>query len=99
MHRQQSVLTQVPTSSARHAHIIIRWDLPVVSVLIVTSTVISLAIVAMVLVKPQFKPLLIKLYSQPRKANQRLRHPRSMLEFALHVVTLTILQTCARTVL
>ena len=67
--RQQSVLTQVPTRSARHAHIIIRWVLPVVSTLIATYTVISLPTVAMVPVTPQILPLLIKLYSQPHKAN------------------------------
>ena len=95
--RQRSVLTQVPTRSAQHAHIIIRWVLPVVSALIAICTVISLPTVAMVPETPQLLPLLIKLYSQPRKGNTRLRHPRPTLESALHVVILTTLQTCART--
>ena len=97
MRRQQSALTQDPTRSAQHAHTIIRWESPVVSAPTATSTGISLRIVAMVPVKPQFKPPLIKLYFQPLKANLQLKLPRSMLESALHVVTLTTWQTCART--
>ena len=97
MRRQLSALTQVPTRSARHVHTIIRWESPVVSAPTATSMGISLRIVAMVPVKPQFKPPLIKLYSQPLKANLQLKHPRSMLESALHVVILSTLQTCART--
>ena len=97
MHRQQSVHTQALTHSARHVRIIIQWVKLIVFALTATYTVISLQTAAMVPVKPQFKPPLIKLYFQPLEANLQLKQRRSMLESALHVVILTTLQTCART--
>ncbi|MFS7955754.1 putative retrotransposon gag domain-containing protein [Helianthus anomalus] len=86
-----------PIRFARHAYIIIWWVFPVVYALTATCTATSLLTAVLVLVKPQFKPLLIKLCSQPRKANTRLRHLRSTPESATHVVIPTTLRTCART--
>ncbi|KAJ0576927.1 putative retrotransposon gag domain-containing protein [Helianthus annuus] len=86
-----------PTQSAQHVLIITRWVLPADSACIATCTATSPLTAVQVLDKHQFKPLLFKLCFQLRKANKRLRHPRSTPESAFRVVIPTTSQTCART--